>query len=328
MRPRGRLESGRMVGQDFAERPALKPRLAVAPRHMAASDQPLLSQRVQPMSESGGGDRVPTRSVRKYTVTAELELPSRLWRTSSHVDLAAGRLRKAAGAALSGTNARSGRTVQQQGEHPGRGQEQHPDEGRDHAVRRGRARPELRAHPARALPWVRSSGRKLGRPERAPWASSRLDGKEDRNPALTRTGSSGALTVYFCTNLVGTLRWAGSPASTRPAPTASCAFGAPGPRPEPRSPSRTAATSTAAAAGNRYGPSIAATNPTRRRGCLRSAGAPGRKPPPGRHAASTSGDCRSGLGIRAVLAFGRRRRRVNVVGGMGRWASCQSEFSM
>ena len=111
-------------------------------------------------------------------------------------------------------------------------------------------------------------------------------------------------------------RWAGQPASTRLAPTASCAFGAPGPprRPEPRSPSRTAATSTAAAAGNRYGPSIAATNPTRRRGCLRSAGAPGRKSPPGRHAASTSGDCRSGLGIQVVLAFGRGRSVVNVVG--------------
>ena len=73
-------------------------------------------------------------------------------------------------------------------------------------VRRGRARPDLRAHPARALPWVRFSSRKLGRPKGLPGASSRLDGKEDRNPALPRTGSSGALTVYFCTNLVGTLR--------------------------------------------------------------------------------------------------------------------------
>ena len=42
VRPRGRLESGRMVGQDLAERPAPKPRLAVPPRHLAASDQPLL----------------------------------------------------------------------------------------------------------------------------------------------------------------------------------------------------------------------------------------------------------------------------------------------
>ena len=36
-------------------------------------------------------------------------------------------------------------------------------------------------------------------------ASSRLDDKEDRNPARPRVGSSRALTVYFCTNLVGTL---------------------------------------------------------------------------------------------------------------------------
>ena len=89
-------------------------------------------------------------------------------------------------------------------------------------------------------------------------------------------------------------------------------------RPEPRSPSRTAASSTVAAAGNRCGPSIAATNPTRRRGCLPSAAAPRRKPPPGRHAASTSGDCRSGLGIRVVLAFRRGRSGVNVVGIMRR----------
>ena len=42
-----------------------------------------------------------------------------------------------------------------QGEHPGRGQEQHPDEGHDHAlraVRRGRARPVSPSAPARPCP--------------------------------------------------------------------------------------------------------------------------------------------------------------------------------
>ena len=74
------------------------------------------------------------------------------------------------------------------GEHPGRGQEQHPDEGRDHAlraVRRGRARPGFSERTPRGpCPRARSSGRKLGHPKRPPWASSRLDSKEDRNPAL------------------------------------------------------------------------------------------------------------------------------------------------
>ena len=64
--------------------------------------------------------------------------------------------------------------------------------------------------PARALPLGQVLGPEARPPERAPWASSRLDGKEDRNPGLPRTGSSGALTVYFCTNLVGTLRRAGA----------------------------------------------------------------------------------------------------------------------
>ena len=86
--------------------------LTVVIRVVAAIEE---LDRLRQLDGVAGADRVPTRSVRKYTVTAELELPSRLWRTSSHVDLAAGRLRKAAGAALSGTNARSGRTVQQHG---------------------------------------------------------------------------------------------------------------------------------------------------------------------------------------------------------------------
>ena len=64
----------------------------------------------------------------------------------------------------------------------------------------------LRAHP-RGLALGQVLGPEARRPERAPWASSRLDGKEDRNPALHRAGSSRALTVYFCTNLVGTLTW-------------------------------------------------------------------------------------------------------------------------
>ena len=72
-------------------------------------------------------------------------------------------------------------------------------------VRRGRARPDLRAHPARALPWVRSSGRKLGRPKGLP---GRLHGSTARRTEIQHfleLGPSGALTVSFCTNLVGTL---------------------------------------------------------------------------------------------------------------------------
>ena len=72
-----------------------------------------------------------------------------------------------------------------QGEHPGRGQEQHPDEGHDHAlraVRRGRARPDLRAHP-RGLARARSSGRRLGGPKGLP---GRLHGSTARRTEIQR----------------------------------------------------------------------------------------------------------------------------------------------
>ena len=52
--------------------------------------------------------RLPTRSVRKYTVTAELELPSRLWRPRRMSISRRVASEEAAGSALSGTNARSG----------------------------------------------------------------------------------------------------------------------------------------------------------------------------------------------------------------------------
>ena len=68
-----------------------------------------------------------------------------------------------------------------QGEHPRRGQARHADEGHDHAlraVRRGRARPDLRAHPRGPLARARASGRKLGRPKGS-LGVSRLDGKEE-----------------------------------------------------------------------------------------------------------------------------------------------------
>ena len=75
-----------------------------------------------------------------------------------------------------------------QGEHPGRGQEQHPDEGHDHAlraVRRGRARPDLRAHP-RGLARAKSSGRRLGGPK---GLSGRLHGSTARRPVSSRARS-------------------------------------------------------------------------------------------------------------------------------------------
>ena len=61
----------------------------------------------------------------------------------------------------------------------GRGQEQHPDEGHDHAlrvVRRGRARPDSPSAPARAFARARSSGRKLGRPKGLPGFTARRQG--------------------------------------------------------------------------------------------------------------------------------------------------------
>ena len=63
----------------------------------------------------------------------------------------------------------------------GPGPARHPDQGHDHAlraVRRGRARPDLRAHPPQGLAQARPWGRKLGRPKGS-LGVSRLNGKED-----------------------------------------------------------------------------------------------------------------------------------------------------
>ena len=55
--------------------------------------------------------------------------------------------------------------------------------GRSLGVRRGRARPDLRSAPPRALPGARSSVRKLsGRPKGLPGASSRLEGQLHEHP--------------------------------------------------------------------------------------------------------------------------------------------------
>ena len=117
-----------------------------------------------------------------------------------------------------------------QGEHLGRGQEQHPDEGRDHAlraVRGGRARPDLRAHPARALPWARSSGRKLARPKGLP---GRLHGSTTRRTEIQRFLELGQAEPLQCISAriwsvpsvrgagcgVGAGATPGSPGRTRP----------------------------------------------------------------------------------------------------------------
>ena len=140
-------------------------------------------------------------------------------------------------------------------------------------------------------PWVGAHGQAA--PGRHPHAR-RLARSQPGSPRKPGRGRPGVEARSHQGRDAGALAGDGEPLDRRPAPPASCAFGAPGPPrwPEPRSPSRTAATCTAAAAGNRYGPSIAATNPTRRRGCLPSAGAPRRKP----RSISVVGDIRVGGG--------------------------------
>ncbi len=79
-----------------------------------------------------------------------------------------------------------GRVRGAEGEHPGRGQARHPDEGDDHvvrAVRRGRARPDLGAHPRGPRP-----GQGLGPEARSPEGlAGRLTA---RRPKRTRSGAS------------------------------------------------------------------------------------------------------------------------------------------
>ena len=76
-----------------------------------------------------------------------------------------------------------------EGEHPRRGQARHPDEGHDHAlraVRRGRARPDLRAHPRGPR-----QGQGLGPQARSPeGVAGRLTARRQggRDPALPRAG--------------------------------------------------------------------------------------------------------------------------------------------